>query len=102
MTVEPMKTKSQRLQNGIAAGMLVLTMSVVGAVTEADSQPPTGLQEARAADHGAGTKPVAKAKTSKVLQWFQIGTASWYGPHFQGKTTANGETFDMNGLTCAH
>ena len=49
MTVEPMKTKSQRLQNGIAAGMLVLTMSVVGAVTEADSQPPTGLQEAKAA-----------------------------------------------------
>src|SRR5450755_2638649 len=28
--------------------------------------------------------------------------ASWYGPHFQGKRTANGETFDMNGLTCAH
>ena len=32
----------------------------------------------------------------------QIGLASWYGPHFHGKRTANGERFDMNGLTAAH
>ena len=30
------------------------------------------------------------------------GTASWYGIPFHGRTTANGETYDMNGLTCAH
>jgi rare lipoprotein A len=36
------------------------------------------------------------------LHWFQIGQASWYGPRFQGKRTANGESFDMNSLTCAH
>lgn len=28
--------------------------------------------------------------------------ASWYGPRFQGRTTASGERFDMNGLTAAH
>jgi peptidoglycan lytic transglycosylase len=27
--------------------------------------------------------------------------ASWYGPHFQGRKTANGETFDMYALTAA-
>jgi len=32
----------------------------------------------------------------------QIGLASWYGPHFHGKRTANGERFDMNALTAAH
>jgi rare lipoprotein A len=32
----------------------------------------------------------------------QTGIASWYGPGFHGKTTANGETFDMNRLTAAH
>jgi rare lipoprotein A len=32
----------------------------------------------------------------------QIGVASWYGLEFQGYTTANGEVFDMNGLTAAH
>jgi rare lipoprotein A len=32
----------------------------------------------------------------------QTGIASWYGPGHQGKTTAAGERFDMNGLTAAH
>ena len=32
----------------------------------------------------------------------QRGIASWYGPGFHGKTTANGETYDMNALTAAH
>ncbi|MCD4707410.1 MAG: septal ring lytic transglycosylase RlpA family protein [Candidatus Sabulitectum sp.] len=30
------------------------------------------------------------------------GIASWYGIPFHGRKTANGETYDMNGLTCAH
>lgn len=38
----------------------------------------------------------------KAHPWHQSGLASWYGEQFQGKQTANGEIFDMNGLTCAH
>jgi rare lipoprotein A len=30
------------------------------------------------------------------------GVASWYGPNFHGKPTANGEVFDMNDLSAAH
>lgn len=30
------------------------------------------------------------------------GIASWYGPQFDGKHTANGETFDMNAISAAH
>lgn len=30
------------------------------------------------------------------------GTASWYGPDFHAKRTANGEKYDMNALTAAH
>lgn len=30
------------------------------------------------------------------------GKASYYGPKFHGKTTANGEKMDKYGLTCAH
>lgn len=30
------------------------------------------------------------------------GVASWYGPGFHGKTTANGERYDQNALTAAH
>lgn len=32
----------------------------------------------------------------------QTGTASWYGPGFHGRTTANGERYDMNAMTAAH
>jgi rare lipoprotein A len=32
----------------------------------------------------------------------ETGTASWYGPGFDQKTTANGEIYDMNQLTAAH
>lgn len=32
----------------------------------------------------------------------ETGIASWYGPQFNGKKTANGETFDMYELTAAH
>lgn len=32
----------------------------------------------------------------------QRGVASYYGEGFHGNMTANGETFDMYALTCAH
>ena len=32
----------------------------------------------------------------------KTGVASWYGPGFHGKKTANGETYDQNALTAAH
>jgi len=43
-----------------------------------------------------------KVSLKKPAGWHQIGLASWYGPQFQGKETANGETFNMHALTCAH
>jgi len=41
----------------------------------------------------------AKVATTKP---YQIGTASWYGDYFQGKTTASGEPYNMYDLTAAH
>lgn len=35
-----------------------------------------------------------------IRTWDAVG--SWYGPRFHGRTTANGETYDMNALTAAH
>jgi rare lipoprotein A len=58
----------------------------------------------------AGTDPVPNTKvvvrpasrTMKSRHWLQVGLASWYGTHFQGRKTATGERFDMNLMTCAH
>ncbi|MEO3430185.1 septal ring lytic transglycosylase RlpA family protein [Pelagibius sp. CAU 1746] len=32
----------------------------------------------------------------------ETGIASWYGPGFHGKSTANGEVYDQNAMTAAH
>lgn len=67
---------------------------------------------------GAGQKPISlqsgdtqsekkhkePAQASRPLygKAFQVGTASWYGEQYDGKTTASGEPFDMYDFTAAH
>ncbi len=48
----------------------------------------------------ASYRPVTRHPSSPSYK--QDGVASWYGPGFQGRKTANGERFDPNALTCAH
>ncbi len=36
------------------------------------------------------------------FEYAEVGIASWYGPGFHAKQTANGERFDQNELTAAH
>lgn len=61
--------------------------------------------------HYAAAKPArkyAKAKSAKVAAkyssggGYQAGIASWYGGKFHGRTTANGEKYNMWSLTAAH
>ena len=35
-------------------------------------------------------------------QYDEVGIASWYGPNFHGKKTANGEIFNQNAVSAAH
>jgi rare lipoprotein A (peptidoglycan hydrolase) len=44
------------------------------------------------------------AHTSQPIKALRVwhGLASWYGPRFHGRITANGETYDMNAATAAH
>jgi rare lipoprotein A len=41
---------------------------------------------------------------ASVIKYIDKGvmTASWYGPHFHGKKTANGEFFNQMAFTAAH
>lgn len=54
-----------------------------------------------------GTKPYTiRGRTYHPLLsahgFREEGIASWYGPDFHGKKTANGERYDMHGMTAAH
>ncbi len=40
--------------------------------------------------------------TTRKGSVLEQGEASWYGPGFHGRTTANGETYNQNELTAAH
>ena len=46
---------------------------------------------------------LARPLTPEVpVDWSEQGEASWYGPNFAGRPTANGEIFDPRLLTAAH
>ncbi|MFH0883847.1 MAG: septal ring lytic transglycosylase RlpA family protein [bacterium] len=48
--------------------------------------------------HSTGLESAESFRIGQVL----VGEASFYGPGFHGKLTANGETYNQNDLTCAH
>lgn len=50
---------------------------------------------------GISNKSVDYASTDNARA-IENGMASWYGPNFHGKLTANGEVYDMDGVTAAH
>jgi rare lipoprotein A len=51
---------------------------------------------------GPGCTLVRRAEPPPVTGGMQDGIASWYGPGFHGRRTANGEVFDQHELTAAH
>jgi peptidoglycan lytic transglycosylase len=71
----------------IVMGCTVAALVAISARTEAS--PP-----------GAFLATYNSPKISKQLDE-KTGVASWYGEQFQGNRTANGEIYDMNGLTAA-
>ncbi|HEY4010043.1 MAG TPA: septal ring lytic transglycosylase RlpA family protein [Acidobacteriaceae bacterium] len=75
------------MRRPLHAGLLAATLGVTASIIAAPA------------------KDIAPVPTNTVKQqhhWYQIGKASWYGSQFQGRTTADGEKFDMNAFTCAH
>lgn len=50
----------------------------------------------------SGCGVIPRTPSGETLSFVGDGVASWYGPNFHGKKTANGETFKMDELTAAH
>jgi rare lipoprotein A len=76
---------------------------MMGMALGASAKDGTSAAAQQPASVPAPPAPSAKPKvSSKSKHWYQIGVASWYGMKFQGRTTAGGERFDMNLMTCAH
>ena len=50
----------------------------------------------------AGLTVLAITSVLSTPSFAQCGRASWYGPGFNGRSTANGERFNQGALTAAH
>jgi len=79
----------QRTRVGVLAVTLGLTASLA-------ASPTVKRESAKVPNNPPSGKSIAKR------HWFQIGKASWYGGKFNGRKTADGETYDMYAMTCAH
>ena len=79
------------LRKQVCAGLLAMSLGLSATVLASPTA--KGRIAAAASD--------SKGVTAK-RHWFQVGKASWYGGSFNGRKTADGEIYDMYGLTCAH
>jgi rare lipoprotein A len=80
---------------------ILLAAGLIATATGASSQDAV-ITPKSPTNNTSAVSPKTTTKAIKKTRWYQVGEASWYGPHFDGKQTANGETFDTTQLTCAH
>ena len=96
-------------------GALVLSALMLVACAETQFLAATAKRVGRVAEPTAPAEQTGVYKVGNPYQiggaWYypaidyeysETGIASWYGPKFHGRYTANGERFDMNQLSAAH
>jgi rare lipoprotein A len=83
----------RRLAHGLAMAFLVASLGA--------AQGPNNSEATPARARSVESQPEIRKQASKKAP-YQIGTASWYGSYFDGKSTASGEAYDMHDLTAAH
>jgi rare lipoprotein A len=90
----------------IAYGLaLFLSLASLGA-THGPEKSEASITEGQLELEQKATLAASRGMSERVkphhLHPYQVGTASWYGDYFQGKSTASGEPYDMYDLTAAH
>ena len=81
----------RRIAHGLMIGLLIVGL---GAAQGPNNSEASSAQTSRI--------PKPEVRKQAKPKPYQVGTASWYGEYFDGKTTASGEDFDMYDMTAAH
>ena len=106
--IRSFKTRKLMLAVGLSLSMGLSLSSTPAVAQERASAQATQIKAVPAAKTVGNTSVARQViKTSYSLpdvsaKVAQSGVASYYGPGFHGRRTANGETFNMNALTAAH
>lgn len=77
-------------------GILVIVMGIGLVISSCGTSSRLQSPDSKAPAENIERDPNAAGKK------IEEGIASWYGPKFHGRRTANGEQYDMNQLTAAH
>ena len=103
-----LKPRKHLLATGVGLAMGLSLLSAPAVAKESTSKKVTQVKAVPA------TKTVGKTSVSRQViktsyspsnvatKMAQSGVASYYGPGFHGRRTANGETFNMHAMTAAH
>lgn len=90
----------------LSAGLVASTVAAVPALAHMKRPLPVHLSSSRhAGSHDRSGPAATRASVRPVSRrhaYVQVGVASWYGPHRQGRLTASGQVFDMRKMTAAH
>lgn len=86
---------------------LLLSLALSSGCSYRGGQKSSGSSSSSGGKRQRGTKPYTiKGKTyypiTDATGFRETGIASWYGKDFHGKQTANGERYNMYGMTAAH
>jgi rare lipoprotein A len=85
----------RRFAHGLAAVLLVVSLGAAQGPTS------SGSKALRTINEPAAYQPISSSKPNHHRP-YEVGTASWYGSYFEGRTTASGEPYNMYDLTAAH
>jgi len=87
-----------QIAHGLASVLLVVSLGAAQGPTSSGSKDTQSIIPIKAVvGPNSGSHLTAHHK-----QPYQLGTASWYGENFEGRTTASGEPYKMHDLTAAH
>jgi rare lipoprotein A len=91
-------------QTGFGTGLKLPPGSIKDNVKAADivAAPMTPPTVPVVADTSLATVKRSTANKPRLGRQLGKGIATWYGPSFRGRRTANGERFDPHALTAAH
>jgi len=87
-----------RIAHGLASVLLVVSLGAAQGPTSSGSKETQGTISRHVV-------PVSQSESQSKPKHhtpYQVGTASWYGSYFDGRTTASGEPYNMYDLTAAH
>lgn len=93
--------------NGRRISLLALILLLIAGLALSGCSLPPKPSAGRSQGGGGSGKPyTVRGKTYRPYTtangFTEVGVASWYGPGFHGKTTANGERYNQNAMTAAH